>query len=111
MQRVQETKGAVSEREMDLFKEYSANINKTEYGNLAVLDFNRQKLSRTIEMSRMAAEMQAQGVRASTIRGELLKYRNANPIKRYTHQEPNKYNFSDQEETDYQTWKAQRLSQ
>ena len=109
MARVQETKGAVSEMEMKLFKEYSSNTSKSKHGNLAILDFNRQKLSRNAEMSKIAVEMQGKGMRAAEIRAELLRYRNANPIQRYARPTQNEYNYSEQEEADYQAYKKQRV--
>jgi hypothetical protein len=39
MARVAQTKGAVSEKEMDLFQQYSANFGKTPEGNKRIVDF------------------------------------------------------------------------
>jgi hypothetical protein len=58
MSRVGETKGAVSQKEMELFKEYSSNFGKTPEGNRAILRFKQAKLKRDIEIAKMVRKMQ-----------------------------------------------------
>jgi len=58
MARVAETKGAVSEREMDLFKQYSANFGNTPEGNRNILNFKKAKFERDIDVGKLIVEMQ-----------------------------------------------------
>ena len=80
MSRVAETKGAVSDREMRLFQEYSANFGKTTQGNKRILQFKKEKASRDRELAKMARKMQDQGRTSIEIERAIWDYVEQNPI-------------------------------
>jgi hypothetical protein len=61
MARVAETKGAVSEREMALFEQFSASMGKSTEANRKILRFQKAKLNRDKKVASMIREMQKQG--------------------------------------------------
>lgn len=80
MARVAETKGAVSEREMQLFKEYSANMNNTPEANRIILGYVKDKLKRDAMISRETFRLRDSGARDSQIRKRIRELRNENPL-------------------------------
>lgn len=76
MARVGETKGAVSEKEMELFKQYSANFGKTNLANRFLLEFKRQKFVRDIDVANRIRMMRRQGLRSSEIDAAIHDYVN-----------------------------------
>ena len=61
MARVAQTKGAVSEKEMELFKQYSANFGNTPEGNKRIINFKKAKSKRDIAVGKMIVDMQRAG--------------------------------------------------
>lgn len=81
MARVAETKGAVSNKEMDLFEKYEPSLRKTPAGNLAIIKFQKQRLSRARVMSQYARKWSDEGVRDAEIRRRLNSYMDKYPLK------------------------------
>ena len=61
MSRIAETKGAVSQKEMDLFTEYSASFGKTPEGNKKIVAFQIARAQRAIQIGEMVRKMQRDG--------------------------------------------------
>ena len=80
MKRVQETKGAVSEKEMALFEEYSAGPNKTPEGNLRILRYALAVARRTGILQDMVMDAQAKGMDPTELRNKMITFRNANEL-------------------------------
>jgi len=78
MARVSETKGAVSEKEMDLFTRYSANYGNTTEGNRRILQFKLEKAQRDIALAKIARN--SKGKTSIQVESALWDYINANPI-------------------------------
>lgn len=85
MSRVAQTKGAVSEKEMALFTEYSANYGKTTEGNRQIIAFKKAKAERDRTLSKMAIKMQKQGKTMLEIQEAIDDYINdpANDLRGY----------------------------
>lgn len=62
MARVAQTKGAVSEKEMDLFEKFSANFGNTAEANTAILKVLQNVLKRDLEVRRYAADLRKQNI-------------------------------------------------
>ena len=80
MKRVSETKGAVSEKEMDLFRQYSANFGKSPEGNKAILNFYKSMLNRSKDMSGMVRSWRKDGMGSAEIEEKLFQYQDENPL-------------------------------
>ncbi len=80
MARVAETKGAVSEREMDLFRQYSANYSNTPEGNRAILNFKKAKATRDAQLSKMVRRMQKKGATSLDVQEAVWAYIEQNDI-------------------------------
>ena len=80
MARINQTKGAVSEKEMELFQQYSAGPGKTPEGNKKILQYTLVAARRLQTMTATGMRMQAEGASARQIRDELLRIRNATPL-------------------------------
>lgn len=80
MKRVDETSGAVSEKEMDLFKEYSANYGKSPEGNIAILGFYKQKIQRDKEIANQVRGWQKQKLSSNDIEDNIYRYMDENPL-------------------------------
>jgi hypothetical protein len=74
MARVAETKGAVSEREMDLFRDYSANFGNTPEGNKQILKFKKAQANRDATLARMVRKMQKEDKTSLQIRDAVETY-------------------------------------
>jgi hypothetical protein len=80
MGRIASTKGAVSDREMSLYEEYSPSLSKTPEGNLAILKFNKAVIARAKELAKMVRKMRREGKREVDIEYEISEYRDNNPL-------------------------------
>lgn len=80
MARVGETKGAVSEKEMVLFQQYSASTNKTTEGNLLILRAKAKSMLRSQEESRVISELQRGNATNAQIKASIEEYRDQNPV-------------------------------
>jgi hypothetical protein len=83
MARVGETKGAVSEKEMDLFTRYSANFGNTVEGNRKILQFKLAKAKRDQKIASIARTMMDQKKPSTEIERAILKHINENPLTDY----------------------------
>lgn len=80
MDRILQTKGAVSDKEMQLFSEYSANYGNTPEGNKQILQFAKGAYKRSSEISRMIRDMRKQGKDEFEINLAVEDYQDKNPI-------------------------------
>lgn len=81
MARIQETKGAVSNAEMDYFRKISASIGKTPYGNMLLLESERRVWERAAEIRAYALELRKiPGITPEEISDRLEQFKNENPI-------------------------------
>lgn len=78
MARIQETKGAVSNAEMDYFRKISASIGQTPYGNLLLLEAERRVWIRAQQMRNYALSLK--GLPPEQISEDLEEWRNSHPI-------------------------------
>lgn len=76
MQRIQETKGAVSNAEMDYFRKISASIGKTPAGNLLLLEKERRVWERAQRMRNYALSLRDQNLTEKQISDALEAWRN-----------------------------------
>jgi hypothetical protein len=74
MSRIGETKGAVSEKEMDLFREYSANYGNTPEGNRAIINWKKAKAQRDIEIGKIIRAGRKARKNAVQIQDEIWAY-------------------------------------
>jgi len=80
MSRVQETKGAVSEKEMDLFEKYSANYGNTPEGNRQILKFKRAQAERDIEIQKYVTKLRKEGKSYMEVQDAVMGYMLENPL-------------------------------
>ena len=80
MARVEQTKGAVSEREMQLFTSYSANYGNSVQGNKLILEFQLLKAERDIEIGEMVRNLRKQGKSTLDIEENIHAYVQENPL-------------------------------
>lgn len=80
MARVAETKGAVSEKEMDLFRQYSANYGNTPEGNRKIIQFQKRKAQRDIELMKIVVDMRKDGKTSPEIQNAVMDYVNKNDL-------------------------------
>jgi hypothetical protein len=80
MARIAQTKGAVSNKEMELFEQYSAGPGKSPEGNKKILEYALAAAKRLQVMSAAGLKMKAEGKSARHIRDELLRIRNSSPL-------------------------------
>lgn len=80
MARVAQTKGAVSNKEMELFKQYSANYGNTTEGNRNILNFAKAVITRNMEQSKIAQQMEAEGKTTREIYRALEQYKEENSV-------------------------------
>jgi hypothetical protein len=80
MARIGQTKGSVSEKEMELFQNYSASPSKTTEGNLLILRAKAKSMIRSQAESRMISELQNAGASNAQIKVSIEEYRNQNPV-------------------------------
>jgi hypothetical protein len=76
LQRVQETKGSVSDKEMDTFSKISPNLLNTPEGNRVILEFVKQIEARKRIISQMIQKKRDRGKSAAQIRSEIYKWVN-----------------------------------
>ena len=74
MQRIGQTKGAVSEKEMELFRLYSANPDKTKEANLAIVRALQQVEQRRMDLATRARRWAREGVPSMEITQRLEDY-------------------------------------
>lgn len=98
MARVNQTKGAVSDREMAMFSDYSANFGNTPAGNDQILRFAEAAYERSEAISRMIRELRRKGMSEYDIQLEVEAHQDENPLPvlhselnggSETHQSPN----------------------
>lgn len=77
---VQQTKGAVTDREMTLFMDAAAGMRNTVEGNLLIIQMQRKVAERASQQASFYAEAQAKGVSVKDARAEWNRYITANPI-------------------------------
>ena len=80
MERVAQTKGAVSNKEMELFERFSASFGKTTQGNKQILRFKIAQAERDIELQKLAYQMRKEGRPAGDIRRALERYIDENSL-------------------------------
>lgn len=80
MARVGQTKGAVSEKEMELFQQFSANFGKTNEGNRKIVDFAMKAAERAKKIQTAINDGFRTGKDPFTIEQEVQAIREANPI-------------------------------
>lgn len=80
MARVAQTKGAVSEKEMALFQEFSANFAKTPEGNKKIVQFAKKAAIRAKKIQAVITDGFATGKTPFEIQAEVLKLQNSEPI-------------------------------
>ena len=95
MARVEQTKGAVSEREMQLFTSYSANYGNSVQGNKLILEFQLLKAERDIEIGEMVRNLRKQGKSTLDIEENIHAYVQENPLLPGLGDDENTVNFSD----------------
>lgn len=82
MSRVQDTKGAVSNKEMELFSSYGPELTKTSQGNRQILEWRKAKAKRDRTMARMASRLQKEGATSVEIENALDNYLYENDLSR-----------------------------
>lgn len=81
MARVAQTKGAVSDREMKMFADYSASMVKTPEGNKQILQFAKQAYARARDIAAKVREMRRDGKSSEMdIQSFIEDYQDKNPI-------------------------------
>lgn len=80
MARIGQTKGAVSEKEMQLFSDYSANFGKTPEGNKRILQFQKEKMLRDVEIGKMIRKMRKENATSIDIQNAIDDYVAQNDI-------------------------------
>lgn len=80
MARVQQTKGAVSEKEMDMFASYSANFGNTVEGNKNILEFQKKQLKRARDIANKVSDWESKGLSSLEIERKTREYMNDHPI-------------------------------
>lgn len=81
MARVGETKGAVSEKEMDLFQQYSANFGKTTEGNKRIVAFAIKAAERAKKIDAVITEGLETGKSPFEIQREVKAIQDAEPLE------------------------------
>lgn len=77
---IHRTKGAISDREMETFKRYAANTEKSPEGNRAILQALIKAKERDIALGAQINEMRKEGDREADIQNAVVEFQNANPI-------------------------------
>lgn len=80
MARIAQTKGAISNKEMELFQRWSANIGNTPEGNKAILNFQINALERAKTLTNKIRQWRKQGVSESDIEEKISHFRESNPL-------------------------------
>jgi hypothetical protein len=80
MSRVQQTKGAISNKEMELFATFSPGLSKTPEGNRQILSFIKQADQRAQELSKKVRTWRANGDSETVIRAKIEDYQDDNPL-------------------------------
>jgi hypothetical protein len=81
MARVAQTKGAVSDREMQMFTEYSANFGNSEEGNKQILMFAKKAYDRNVEISRKINSWRQEDLTESQILYKVQNFVRENPLE------------------------------
>lgn len=76
MSRISETKGAVSEKEMELFQTYSAGLGKTAKGNRQIIEYKLAQGKRNIAVGDMIRKMRREDAPARDIENAVYEYIN-----------------------------------
>jgi hypothetical protein len=80
MNRIQQTKGAISNKEMELFATFSPGLSKTPEGNRQILSFIKQADQRAQELSKKVRTWRANGDSETVIRAKIEDYQDENPL-------------------------------
>jgi 3D (Asp-Asp-Asp) domain-containing protein len=80
MARVAQTKGAVSEKEMELFQQYSANFGKTPEGNKKIVQFAKKAAERAKKISKVINDGFQSGKSPFEIQSAIIEIQNNEPI-------------------------------
>lgn len=81
MARVAQTKGAVSEKEMDLFQQYSANFGKTTEGNKRIIAFALKAAERAKKISAVIDDGMDKGKSPFEIQREVSAIQESDPLE------------------------------
>lgn len=77
---VQQTKGSISNKEMEIFENYAASNNKTPAGNKAILGAVRKALERDVAIAKMVNDLRKEGKSEIQIQQDVNSYVLDNPI-------------------------------
>lgn len=80
MARVAQTKGAVSEKEMELFQQFSANFGKTPEGNKKIVQFAKRAATRAKKIAKVINDGFQTGKTPFEIQAQVIELQNAEPI-------------------------------
>lgn len=80
MERVSQTKGAVSQKEMELFQKYAANPKKSVEGNKAILKAYMAVEERRKDLAKLAQQELIKGTPSFEIEQKINAYKEANPV-------------------------------
>jgi hypothetical protein len=80
MARVAQTKGAVSDREMALYTQYSANYGNSTEGNMQILKFAKAAYDRSIDTAAKIREWRKQGLTAGEVYDKVQEYQSKNEL-------------------------------
>ena len=80
MARIHDTKGAVSNKEMELFERFSGSFGKTTEGNKQILRFKIAQAERDMKLAKMVRSLQRQGKTSGEIRIEIEDYLDKNDL-------------------------------
>jgi GNAT superfamily N-acetyltransferase len=80
MSRVQETKGAISNKEMELFAQFSPNLLKTTEGNRQIIAFIKEAEERAQDLSKKVRSWRDSGDSETVIRAKIEDYQDDNPL-------------------------------
>ncbi len=80
MGRVQQTKGAISNKEMKLFEEFSPSLTKTPEGNKAILSYAKQAYDRSRQIGQLVDNLRSQNISEGEISRQINSFREKNPL-------------------------------
>lgn len=80
MNRVAQTKGAVSDREMRMFSDYSANYGNTPDGNKQILGFAKAAYRRAQDVSKLVRDLRKDGKNEFEIQLAVEDFQDKNPL-------------------------------
>lgn len=80
LKRVNQTKGSISDKEMSLFDSYSASINKSPAGNLAIMRAYAKSLQRDVDIAKQIQSLRAAGKPEREIQSTINNFVLENPL-------------------------------